>query len=71
MKQHVKPYSHGYICDGAGTIMAYAEKTALFYSSPHITLNGVRCGEENIADNARAVREFYEAKFNKKRLINS
>ncbi len=51
--------------------MAYAEKTALFYSSPHITLNGVRCGEENIADNARAVREFYEAKFNKKRLINS
>lgn len=53
-----KKYSYGYKCGGKGTIMAYADQTHPFYSSPDISYEGIVCGNARYADNARVLREY-------------
>lgn len=50
-------YSYGYICGGKGTIMAYADETHPFYSSPDISYRQIVCGNAVYADNAKVLRE--------------
>lgn len=52
-----KKYSYGYICGGKGTIMAYADETHPFYSSPDISYGDIVCGNAHYADNASVLRE--------------
>ncbi|CAH0525945.1 hypothetical protein [Vibrio hippocampi] len=58
VKHKVKKYSYGYICGGKGTIMAYADQTHPFYSSPTISYGSIVCGNAHYADNARVLREY-------------
>ncbi|WP_243976862.1 hypothetical protein [Vibrio natriegens] len=54
----ITKYSYGYICGGKGTIMAYADETHPFYSSPEISYENIVCGNAAYADNARVLREY-------------
>ncbi len=54
----IKKYSYGYICGGKGTIMAYADEMHPFYSSPDISYDGIACGHQDYADNARVLRDY-------------
>ncbi|RXJ72731.1 hypothetical protein CS022_13935 [Veronia nyctiphanis] len=57
---NLKTYARGYNCKGADTIMAASGATESLpvYSSPDIYRFGQPCGDEEIADNARQMREF-------------
>ncbi len=58
----IKQYAYGYRCGGKGTVMSYADELHPFYSSPSIAFDGIACGNDVYADNARVLREYAEAK---------
>ncbi|OLQ91859.1 hypothetical protein BIY21_12650 [Vibrio ponticus] len=59
--KYIKPYARGSLCQDAGTVMTYAEKSLPIYSSPEIKYFGTACGDKETADNARHMREFAQS----------
>jgi hypothetical protein len=61
LKEHhhkVKPFARGYKCGDAGTVMTYEKNQLPIYSNPHTTYQEEVCGDPEVADNARVLKEY-------------
>ena len=54
----LKRYARAFTCTNAGTVMSYEERILPIYSSPEIRYRGKACGDSDVADNARVLREY-------------
>ncbi|MDW6003452.1 hypothetical protein [Vibrio mangrovi] len=54
----LKPYARAFKCSNAGTVMSYEALRLPIYSSPLVSYRGEVCGDKDVADNARVVRDY-------------
>lgn len=54
----LKSYARAYKCGTGGTVMSYEKEIVPVYSSPDIYYREQKCGDVEVGDNARVMREF-------------
>lgn len=54
----LKRYARATTCSNAGSIMSYEERILPIYSNPQVRYRGEACGDTEVADNARILREY-------------
>nr|WP_321277643.1 hypothetical protein [uncultured Vibrio sp.] len=70
LQSMLKEYGFAYRCGSYGSVMASCRNTILpFYSTPKISINGEKCGDEHTANNTKLMLEHYE-KIKKMRVLN-
>lgn len=54
----IESFAYGWRCEGYGTVMSFAPKKLVAYSSPSLRIDSIKCGDELSGDNARVMREY-------------
>jgi hypothetical protein len=57
-RHKIKSYARAYKCANAGTIMSYEDIRLPIYSSPLISYKGKMCGDDNVGNNLKVVKEY-------------